>query len=457
MATSSDAELLGRVIGGKYRLDRRIGSGGMGSVWVARHLVLGAEVAVKLMSPDLAGTELGLARFEREAKASAKLKSHHIVRVQDFGVDDGTPFMVMELLEGEDLGERLKRDGPLSVGELAPLFREICKGLEVAHDAGIVHRDLKPSNVFLAREGGDEVVKLVDFGVARETKTNLVEEKTTSGTVVGSPHHMSPEQARGEQVDHRSDLWALGVLAFRALTGKRPFDGEVLTSVLLAVVSQPVPKATEVEGGLPADIDRFFAKALSRNVELRFQRARTMAEALTAIAAGADPTPFLTEALGEGREEETVPSAARVTVPAHEPSAERTGSREVGAVTAGVIAASGVTRRRPVWPWLALGGGLLIGAFFLGRRGTEAPPAGAAPPPKVPTARSAVTPAVTTARSAVSPAPVVPPPVPAPTATTSVVAVTPRPVPRPLPVSPGPAPPKPKPQIDPFTGLPASP
>lgn len=350
----------GYLVGGKYRLERRIAEGGMGAVWKARHEVLDADVAVKLMSKDIRGKELALARFEREAKASARLKSQHIVRVHDYGMDDEMPFMVMELLEGEDLGARLKRDGPMSVEELAPIFAQICKGLEVAHDAGFVHRDMKPSNVFLAREGGDEVVKLVDFGVARETKTTLVEDKTSSGVVVGSPHHMSPEQAQGEPVDHRSDIWALGVLVFRALTGEKPFQGEVMTAILLAVVSKPIPKPSDVNAGLPESIDRFMEMALCRNVERRFQRVRTMSEALTAIAEGRDVTPYLTDSLldEDGREEATMPSGERVSLPAVAPSsearAERTPSRTVGAVTAGVIEASGLARRARVWPWVGL-------------------------------------------------------------------------------------------------------
>ena len=257
----------------------------MGEVWVARHEDLDADVAVKLMSAEIVGTEHAIARFEREAKASAKLRSNHIVRVQDFGVDGETPYMVMELLEGEDLGTRLKRDGPMLVADFVPVLRQIAKGLEVAHAAGFVHRDLKPSNIFMAREGGEEVVKIVDFGVARETKTKLVDEKTGSGVVLGSPHHMSPEQALGEKVDHRSDLWALAVVVYRVLAGRKPFDSDVLATLLLEIVSQPVPPITEVKPGLPADLDRFFSRALNRKPSRRFQSASAMVDALDKVGA----------------------------------------------------------------------------------------------------------------------------------------------------------------------------
>ncbi len=471
----------------------------MGSVWVARHEVLDVDVAVKQMAPELATTELARARFEREAKASAQLKSHHIVRVHDYGVDDGTPFMVMELLEGEDLGERLKHDGPMTLSELAPVVHQICKALEVAHDAGIVHRDLKPSNVFLAREGDDEVVKLVDFGVARETKTNLVEEKTTSGTVIGSPHHMSPEQARGERVDQRSDLWALGVLIYRALTGEKPFAGDAITAVLLEVVTKPIPRATLVNPALPPDIDLFFDTALSRNVTRRFQRARTMARAFTAIAEGRDPRPFLDEApnSGPGREDATQPSAERVTVPASSPertdseradleragssgaaslssssmraerAGELTGSREVAAVTAGVLTPL-PSRGSRLWVWALLGAAGLFGAFYLGRAGSDATPpevaasAVASAPPMASAAATPTEPSGTAPIASTSQ-----PPLPS---ASSVAAPTPPPANRPLPLPAGPqnptAPkmppppppgPPPQPKIDPFTGLPTSP
>lgn len=458
------------VLGSKYRLVRRIAGGGMGSVWLARHLSLDAEVAVKLMSPLIADTPTALSRFEREAKASAQLKSKHIVKVQDYGIEDGTPFMVMELLEGEDLGQRLTRVGKMSIAELSPLFTEICKGLKVAHDAGIVHRDLKPSNVFLARDGDEETVKLCDFGVARETKTQIVDDKTSSGVVVGSPHHMSPEQAQAGPIDHRSDLWALGVLVYRALTGQKPFDGEALATVMLAVVSRDPTPATRVVGELPADIDKFFVRALSRDVETRFQSAATMAEALRAIAAGKDASSLLAEPRPtRGREEATLPavaastpastSASKISLEsggtqetALTPPSEATASRELRAVTAGVPA---FRRRRSAIatfaPWmlvLAAVGGL---GFYFGRSGSSpaSSPSTTTPPAPAGTTADPVVSSVVAASTETRD--VVPTPSasePAVTPTTSAVATaSARRGPS------GPAKPAPK-KIDEFTGLP---
>ncbi len=295
------------VLVGKYRLARRLAGGGMGSVWLAHHLTLDAEVAVKLMASEVAETPLARSRFEREAKSCAQLRSPHIVKVFDYGLQDGTPFMVMELLEGEDLATRLAQRATLTLGEAAVMTAQLAKALRVAHEAGIVHRDIKPSNIFFAKEGDDEVVKLVDFGVVRETRTVLVDDPTSSGVVIGSPHHMSPEQARGEKVGPRSDLWSLGVVLFRALTGQRPFSGDGVAAVLLQVVSGPIPSAVALRPTLPTVLDSFFSRALSREVGQRFQDVGVLARALELIAAGGEVDRLLESPVSSRHPEPTVP------------------------------------------------------------------------------------------------------------------------------------------------------
>lgn len=465
------------VIGERYRLVRKLASGGMGSVWLAKHKTLDADVAIKLMSPTLFDTPSALARFEREAKASAQLKSPHIAKVQDYGVEDETPFMVMEYLEGEDLAQRLGRVGTMSLKEAATITTQICKALGVAHAAGLVHRDLKPSNVFLAREGGDEIVKLLDFGIARETRTQLVrdaadkprelvEEKTSSGVILGSPHHMSPEQAHGLKVDHRSDLWSLGVVVFRALTGQRPFEGEAMTVVMLAVVSKPIPRASEVNPGLPKSVDRFFARALSRDVEQRFENASDLAEALAAIARGEDPGAWLERSspkasAARGADEVTLDAVVALTPKAIEPSRpdpaqdtvlEPTGSRELTAVTTGLGKSVSRSTTLRVAPWLGLL--LLVGGagFYLGRDRSPDAPAGATAVPSAPltvtapqpaaTSTTQVTPAESAADSAIAIGSAAPS---SPSAAKSAVRAAP-------PAGAVKAPPKGR--IDPFTGLP---
>ena len=280
--------LAGSLLGGRYRLERPLAEGGMGEVWRAWHVKLDIPVAVKRMSPALAVSDSARARFEREAKAAARLSSPHVVEVYDYGVEDDAPYIVMELLEGQDLAGRLEATGRLGVAETADVVEQIAKALDVAHGMGVVHRDLKPANVFLARKGHEEVVKVLDFGIAKlhaDTSAG-----TLPGTLIGSPGYMSPEQARGDaNVDHRSDLWALAVLAFRCATGRTPFVAQDVTALLLAILSAEVPRASSLVEGLPRALDGFFERALRRVKEERFQTARELARALRE-ACGASPS-----------------------------------------------------------------------------------------------------------------------------------------------------------------------
>ncbi len=324
----------GSSVAGRYRLERQIARGGMGSVWLATHLQLDAPVAIKFMTTNLEPSLI--ARFEREAKACARLNSPHIVKVSDFGVENDAPFMVMELLTGEDLGVRLKRDGKIPFDRLALMAEQIGRGLGVAHEAGIVHRDLKPANVFLARTGREEVIKLLDFGVARETEQRMVDDLTTSGLVLGSPHHMSPEQAAGESVDGRSDLWSFGVLLYQCIAGKKPFDGPNLTSVLLAITSRnPAPPSSLVEG-VPARVDAFFERALHRDRGERFQTAEEMAAAFGALDSTARAPSLALPSLTPA----PISSDSGTPLVTPEPIQTSTGSRIIPAVERGVKAPS---------------------------------------------------------------------------------------------------------------------
>lgn len=267
----------GQLIAGRYRLVEPLAHGGMGAIWRAHHEQLDAPVAVKLMTTALDAALL--ARFEREAKACARMNSPHVVRVHDYGTEDRIPFMVMELLTGEDLSVRLKRVGRLTVAELLPVAFQISKGLTVAHDAGIIHRDLKPANVFITTSGREEIVKLLDFGIARETEARLVDDHTTTGIVLGSPHHMSPEQAAGIEVDLRTDLWSFGVLLYQALTGARPFRGESLSAIVYAIATETPAPPSQIDPSLPPGLDAFFERALARRRDHRFTSADEMTRA----------------------------------------------------------------------------------------------------------------------------------------------------------------------------------
>jgi serine/threonine-protein kinase len=276
-----------RVIADKYRLDRALAAGGMGSVWSAWNTHLDVPVAIKFMAPAFAGSPELVARFEREARAAAQIRSPHVVQIFEHGVDDGLPFIVMELLEGEDLGTRMRRVGRLSLEETTLVVQGVCRALRRAHGMGIVHRDLKPANVFLA-EGDDEdetIVKVLDFGVVKSLGESVKSGVTRTGELIGTPHYMSPEQARSTKtVDHRSDLWSLGVIAYRALTASLPFPEQEGIEMLLRVCTEPAPPPSKYAPDLDHDVDRFFARALAINPDERFQSAREMADEMSKLA-----------------------------------------------------------------------------------------------------------------------------------------------------------------------------
>lgn len=282
----------GSVIAGKYRLERLLSQGGMGAVWTARHLTLDVPVAVKLMAPAFAASAEGRARFEREAKASAHVKSPYVVQVHDYGLEGETPYIVMELLEGEDLDARLRREGRLTPAATLSVVTQVCKALRALHEKGIVHRDLKPANIFLTRQGGDELVKILDFGIAKATGPILAGDATKTGTLLGSPYYMSPEQVRrSKDVDWRSDLWSLGVIIFRCLTGRLPWEGEEIGDLFVEIATDPIPIASQIAPDLGPDVDRFIARALTRERDKRFQSADELSGALAAVVASSGKRP----------------------------------------------------------------------------------------------------------------------------------------------------------------------
>jgi serine/threonine-protein kinase len=288
-----------QILTGKYRLERELGRGGMGSVWLAQHLTLRSPVAIKLIDPAIAENPEALSRFLREAQSAASLRSPHVVQILDHGVDNGVPFIVMELLEGESLAGRLERQHRLSPAETARILTQVCRAITRAHEAGVIHRDLKPDNIFLVRNDEEEVAKVLDFGVAKASSHGLgaANGATRTGSVLGTPYYMSPEQAEGlKNIDGRSDLWSLGVIAWECLLGNRPFEAETLGGLLLAICARDMPVPSTV-GVVPAGFDGWFARACSRNVAGRFGSAKELAAELRQVCSGAGadaPAPALT-------------------------------------------------------------------------------------------------------------------------------------------------------------------
>lgn len=287
----SGAEHPGAVFAGKFQLLDLLGRGGMGSVWRAQDLMLGRPVAIKFIRPvrelDEEGAQEARVRFEREARAAAQLRTRHVVQIYEYGFHGDIPYIVMEMLAGETLGQRMERLGRLPPPALARILDQAAKALELAHAAGIIHRDLKPANIFLAREDNEEIVKILDFGVAKATGMDADGDNTATGRLVGSPYYMSPEQARGEKnLDGRSDLWSMAVILFRALTGHKAFSGDSIGAVMVQILRDPIPLPSRYLPELPGPIDKFFERALARDPARRFQTAGEMARAFGAVAAG---------------------------------------------------------------------------------------------------------------------------------------------------------------------------
>jgi serine/threonine-protein kinase len=286
--------LIGTVLADRYEILRRIGEGGMGAVYEARHTVLGKRVAVKvLLEKFLDKTDLG-ARLLQEARLAGSIGHENIVDVADFGrVADGRAFIVMELLEGESLADLIFRDAPLSVERSLRIVRQVASALGAAHAQGIIHRDVKPQNVFLVRRNGLDFVKVVDFGVSKAmaTREDGFEHQrlTRTGTILGTPLYMSPEQARGgDDVDGRADVWAVGVMLYECLTGEVPFRANNYLGVIAQVTTQEVVPPTQLrpELGIPPAVEAVILRALDKDRQRRYQTMGVFQRDLERLLAG---------------------------------------------------------------------------------------------------------------------------------------------------------------------------
>lgn len=281
--------LVGRTIAGRYVLRGLLGHGGMGAVYEAEHVGLGKRAAIKFVDPEFATDEKVVARFAREARAMSAIESAHIVTVFDAGTEDGRPYLVMELLRGEDLGQRLRRMRRIPLGEAMHIVAQVLKGLARAHAAGIVHRDLKPDNVFLVKHDTDPLfAKIVDFGISKIERPRANTHPlalTGRGTVLGTPFYMSPEQAQASSdVDGRADLYSVGAILFECLTGRPPHTGESYEQIILSICMRDAPKVSAFDPSIPESVTAFVARALSRDRGERFASAERMLAALHEVA-----------------------------------------------------------------------------------------------------------------------------------------------------------------------------
>jgi len=391
---------IGAVLAGRYRVERVLGRGGMGLVVYAMHLQLHQPVAVKFLRADVLGNEEVVQRFLREAQTAVRLKSEHVARVIDVGsLETGAPYMVLEYLEGDDLSSFPRWQ--LAVGEIIDLVLQACEALAEAHALGITHRDIKPANLFITRrDDGTPLLKVLDFGISKITTAGS--QLTATQAVMGTPAYMSPEQMRSARdVDHRCDIWSLGVVLYELLQGTSPFGGDTFASLVLQIVNDPLPKLTV---RLPGDLEDIVYRCLEKDPTKRFQSIGELARALAPYAqseAQATISVQRTRRVGG-----TAPSCAALELGATQRAMPSTISGAVGART--MPQPSG---RR--WP-LAAGMGVLAGVLgiaIVASSSASAPGAGAtrqgsrpplatmpvSPPPPVATAPTRTSPQATPA------------------------------------------------------------
>jgi eukaryotic-like serine/threonine-protein kinase len=290
------------LLGNRYRLGERLAAGGMGSVYRAVDETLGRQVAVKALRRELADDPTFLERFRREARAAAALSHPGVAAIYDYGEVDGQPFIVMELVEGENLAERLAAGGPLPWQEAFAIGEQVAAALAAAHAHGLVHRDVKPANIMLGRDGR---AKVTDFGIAQAAQAATL---TRSGMVLGSANYVAPEQAKGGHVGPAADLYSLGCVLFEAVTGETPYHGGNAVAIATQHVSAPVPDPRELRPDLPAQAATLIVRALRKQPDARFPSAAAMAAALAAARQEQDATQVLPAPVGPAAPPGLVPS-----------------------------------------------------------------------------------------------------------------------------------------------------
>ncbi len=384
----------------------------MGSVWHATHLGLDIPCAVKFIEGEYASVAEAQARFEREAKAAATLRSPHVVQILDHGVCEGTPYIAMELLEGEDLGKRLLKVGKLSPRDVHGIVTQVCRALSKAHGLAIVHRDLKPDNIFLVRDDDREIAKVLDFGIAKRDQNSLQGSNTKTGAMLGTPYYMSPEQAQGtKSVDFRSDLWSLGVIVYQCITGLLPFESEALGDLLMKIIVNPLPVPSQV-AEVPPGFDAWWARAAARDPAARFQSAKDLADAL-GLVCGVSQVSGITDrgdvygVMGSTPRQ----GALGMATPAGaqgKPLAGTTGGSMVQTYNYGDDANGALPKKRMPVALLAVGGGVVVVAVLVGvilsGRGKAAPASSATSPPPAETTAQAASPAPTAPTETLAPA-----------------------------------------------------
>jgi|GEM_PF-2339520 tRNA A-37 threonylcarbamoyl transferase component Bud32 len=310
--------LVGQIIGGRYRLVKLLGQGGMGEVYLGEHIHITKKVAVKLLHPEIGANTEAVARFRQEAQSSSSLGHENIVSIDDFGsMDDGRVYLCMEFLSGEDLSDMMD-SGRLGLGVAIDIMCQVCDGLGVAHEAGIVHRDMKPENVFVTkRRDGSLCAKLLDFGIAKVTGSDGDDNLTKTGTVFGTPHYMSPEQALGQGVDHRADIYSVGVMFFEILCGQVPFKAESFMGILSQHIVNAPPTLESIvpDRKIPASLEAIVTKSMSKEADQRHGSMEELKSELLQAKAALDAK-ALSSTVGTGPLQAVAPAGVAAAAPA---------------------------------------------------------------------------------------------------------------------------------------------
>ena len=305
-------DIAGTLLLERYRLIKKLGEGGMGAVYLAEHVTIKKRCAIKVLNPEYAHKTDLVERFLQEARAASMIAHENVVEITDFGAaPNGSVFFVMEMLIGEDLADTIKREAPMPWSRVAPMALQICSALKAAHAKGIIHRDMKPENCFrIERSGNPDFIKVLDFGIAKVTSEDpdgTAGRLTSTGMIFGTPTYMSPEQAQGEKVDHRSDIYALGVILYELLTGKVPFSADNFMGILTKhMFDDPLaPSEIAPEANISPEVEALVLKALQKDRGFRFQSMQELAEAILDVGTGAVPVTVVPERRGrpisEGR------------------------------------------------------------------------------------------------------------------------------------------------------------
>ncbi len=437
----------GEVLDGKYRVERVLGVGGMGIVVAATHVQLHTRVALKFLLPAALGTAQIVERFAREARAAVQIQSEHVARVIDVGtLPTGSPYMVMEYLEGGDLADAVAKDGPMPIAQAVGYVLQACEAIAEAHSLGIVHRDLKPANLFLARRTGrDAVVKVLDFGISK-TRESGPSGLTQTSAMMGSPYYMAPEQMMSSKdVDARADIWALGIILYELLAGTPPFTAETMPEIVFMVTQRDAPPLVEKRADVPPGLAEVVARCLLRDPTKRYANVAKLASALA---------PF-----GPPRSEISIERIARVLGASAPPPPDfaAKASAPMQATSSTWASSQSGARAPSKTRMVAIAGAIVVACLGVGiawralrssseparaaRADTTAvrtPAASAVEPPPVATAAL-----IPVAEAPVVPAPTTPPKttVPAPVVTARPLAAKPKPAPTPPPAQTAAAPP----------------